>query len=293
MLANSLAKGGLQEHADNIILYFHGDSSLLDIIDKDVIVINLHYKGWYTIGSLFMKIRKVINTYKPDIIHSHLNPAGWYTALVRPELIPQIHTLHISYSDNTDTGKMRLFFERVLLLQRKDANLITLSPFLKDDLLKSIKIKGKVFILSNFIGDIFFTDNPVLKRKETNFRMIAVGNMRPQKNYTYLLEIFRHLKGLPVSVDVYGFGDHSGYSRIAEKEGLSVKFMGPVKNARDIYWRYDGFIMPSKFESFGLTAYEAMASSIPIFLSDIGAFRSLIKDNALYLVCLMLKVLQG
>ena len=40
--------------------------------------------------------------------------------------------------------------------------------------------------------------------------------------------------------------------------------------------------MPSRFEGFGLTAYEAMASGLPLFLSDLGAFKSLIKDNAVY-----------
>ena len=70
--------------------------------------------------------------------------------------------------------------------------------------------------------------------------------------------------------------------QIAETEGLSVRFMGPAENTKDIYWRYNGFIMPSKFEGFGLTAYEAMASGLPLFLSDIDAFKSMIKDNALY-----------
>lgn len=282
LLTNSLSNGGLQEHADNIILYLQGNSVFIDKVDKRVKLINLHYKGWYTIGSMLMKIRKVIKTHQPDIIHTHLNPAGWYTSLVRPKHIPQIHTLHVSYSDNTDTGKIQLFFEKKCLLQKKEANLITLSQLLKDDLVNSIKIKGKVFVLSNFIDDIFFSENPKLSANPEVFRFIAVGNLRPQKNYRYLMEIFRILKDEPVSVDVYGVGDHTILSNVAKKEGLSVKFMGPSDNLKDIYWRYDGFIMPSKFEGFGLTAYEAMASGLPLLLSDIGAFKSLIKNNALY-----------
>ena len=281
LLTNSLAKGGLQDHVENIILYFQGESELVDKIDKRVTVINLAYKGWHSFGSLLIRIRETIKIHKPDIIHTHLNPAGWYTALGRPKNIPQIHTLHISYSDNTDTDKVRLFFEKKLLLQRKDANLITLSDLLKEDLKDSVNIKGNVFVLSNFIADEFFEPNPVTPPSAI-FKLVAVGNMRPQKNYNYLLDIFQHLKNYPVSVDVYGYGDHTMYSQRAAKENLPVKFMGPVKNPKDIYWKYNGFIMPSKFEGFGLTAYEAMASELPVFLSDIGAFKSLIKDNAVY-----------
>ena len=281
LLTNSLAKGGLQDHVENIILYFQGESELADKIDKRVTVINLNYKGWYSFGTLLMKIRETIKIHKPDIIHTHLNPAGWYTVLARPKNIPQIHTLHISYSDNTDTDKVRLFFEKKLLLQRKDANLITLSELLKEDLKASVNIKGNVFVLSNFIADEFFEPNPETPPSAV-FKLVAVGNMRPQKNYNYLLDIFQHLKDYPVSVDVYGHGDDTALRQRAEKENLPVKFMGPVKNPKNIYWKYNGFIMPSKFEGFGLTAYEAMASGLPLFLSDLGAFKSLIKDNAVY-----------
>ncbi len=281
LLTNSLSKGGLQDHVENILVYFQGESELLDKIDKQVTVINLGYKGWHSFGGLLKKIRETIKIHKPDIIHTHLNPAGWYTILARPKNIPQIHTMHISYSDDTDTGKRRLFFEKKLLLERKDANLITLSELLKDDLKASVNIKGNVFVLSNFIADEFFEPNPETPPSDI-FKMVAVGNMRPQKNYHYLLDIFQHLKDYPVSVDVYGHGDHTQYSERAAKENLQVKFMGPVKNPKDIYWKYNGFIMPSKFEGFGLTAYEAMASDLPLFLSDLGAFKSLIKDNAVY-----------
>lgn len=282
LLTNSLSNGGLQEHTDNMILYLQGNSELIDKVDTKVKLINLHYKGWYTIGSMLMKIRKVIKKYQPDIIHTHLNPAGWYTSLVKPKHIPQVHTLHISYSDNTDTGKIQLYLEKKWLLQKKGANLITLSPLLKEDLVKSVKIKGKVFVLSNFIDDIFFSKKHEIPPARDLFRFIAVGNLRPQKNYNYLLEIFRILKDDPVSVDVYGVGDPSSLNKVVKREGLSVNFMGPSLNLKDIYWRYDGFIMPSRFEGFGLTAYEAMASGLPLLLSDIGAFKSLIKSNALY-----------
>ena len=281
LLTNSLAEGGLQDHVENIMVYFQAESELTHKIDKRITVINLGYKGWHSFGSLLRKIRETIKVHKPDIIHTHLNPAGWYTALAKPKNIPQVHTLHISYSDNTDTDKVRLFFERKLLLQRKDANLITLSELLKDDLKASVNIKGNVFVLSNFIADEFFEPNPETPVSDV-FKLVAVGNMRPQKNYNYLLDIFQHLKGYPVSVDVYGHGDHTVFSHRAEKENLAVKFMGPVKNPKDIYWKYNGFIMPSRFEGFGLTAYEAMASGLPLFLSDLGAFKSLIKNNAVY-----------
>ncbi|MBK7557621.1 MAG: glycosyltransferase family 4 protein [Chitinophagaceae bacterium] len=127
------------------------------------------------------------------------------------------------------------------------------------------------------MDDIYFDANPEPLAPDNIFKLVAVGNIRPAKNYEYLLDIFRCLKGHPVSVDIYGFGDHSRFSNISEKENLAVRFMGPAINPKEIYWKYNAFIMPSKHESFGLTAYEAMASGLPLFLSDLHTFKSLIK----------------
>jgi glycosyltransferase involved in cell wall biosynthesis len=217
------------------------------------------------------------------VIHTHLNPAGWYTALVCPKDIPQVHTLHISYSDDTDSRKSLVRLERNLLLERKDKNFITLSPRLREDLLQCVNIKGEVYVLSNFIQDSFFEPTPVKPPHSRHFRMVAIGNIRPQKNYDYLLDVFSHLKDSNISVDIYGYGDPARLRERAERENIPVHFKGPAKDSRDIYWRYDAFIMPSKFEGFGLSAYEAMASEVPAILSDLEAFSSLIGDNALYI----------
>lgn len=48
---------------------------------------------------------------------------------------------------------------------------------------------------------------------------------------------------------------------------------GHSTQLNDIINNYDLFIMPSKFEGFPLSIFEAMAAGVPLMLSDIFTFK--------------------
>ncbi|WP_137130289.1 glycosyltransferase family 4 protein [Rhizobium sp. FY34] len=63
--------------------------------------------------------------------------------------------------------------------------------------------------------------------------------------------------------------------------GLSdrILFVGEHKNINDWYRALDLFVAPQRWEGFGLTPLEAMASGVPVVASDVGAFAELILDG--------------
>lgn len=114
-----------------------------------------------------------------------------------------------------------------------------------------------------------------------------IGRIHPQKGIIYLLEAFNILSKKYPSLKLEIIGDINDYA--AE---LTKKFPD-----RNIIWRgYLGdrneivrslkssycIVLPSLWEGLPLTLFEALASGRPLALSDIPAFKSVIKDEALF-----------
>ncbi|HXV31299.1 MAG TPA: glycosyltransferase family 4 protein, partial [Sinorhizobium sp.] len=65
------------------------------------------------------------------------------------------------------------------------------------------------------------------------------------------------------------------------KAGLAdrLHFVGEHTNIPDWYRALDLFIAPQRWEGFGLTPLEAMATGVPVVAADVGAFSELITDG--------------
>ncbi len=283
LVANSLSKGGLQEEADNTLIYFMGSSSLQDRIDPGVEVICLNYKGIFDLYRCVAEIRKVIVHKEIDIVHSHLTPAGVYTYFACPKNIPHVHTMHSTYSmQYTIRFSLRLM-EKYLLFRSKNCSLIFLTEYTRQDFLKAVRFKGRTYVLNNFIADEYFVDK--LQSSSTDdkqLKVVAVGTLREEKNYEYLLKIFSYLKEYNISLDVYGNGDIEKFEKIVKENQLKVRFLGLHSEVYKILYNYDLFILASKFEGFGLAIFEAMASGVPVMISNLDSLKNIVGDNAIY-----------
>lgn len=283
LLVNSLAAGGLQEHTDNIVVYFQGTSSIADRIDKGIKVTCLNYKGIFSLPRVLLNLRKIIKENKIDIVHSHLNPAGFYTHLICPAAVPQVHTVHTTYSMDNETSAPKFYLEKQLYLKKKNCNLILLSDFTKEDFLRSVLFSGKAFVLNNFVPDIFFKNTAKeYKGDKKKLQLVSAGRLSKVKNFEYLLEVFTHLKDREIYLDIYGDGNKAEYEKLINERSIKVSMMGRHNNLSEVLNNYDLFIMPSKFEGFPLSLFEAMASGVPLMLSAIAPLKSIVKDNAIY-----------
>lgn len=285
LLSNSLSPGGLQEQADNYLVYFiKGSDYLPSLIDKNVQQFCLDYKGGSDIIRLLRDVKKIIRENKIDIIHTHLNPADFYVNLVRPKHIPQVHTLHIAYSTDKETRSTLKFLERKLFFNKPYCNLVFLSEFNKKDFFNQLNFKGRSFVVPNFVDDVFFGHEPkqFVAGRDKPLQLVAIGNFREQKNYFYLLDIFKQLAGYNIQLDIYGGGDIEKYQQVIDEYKLSITLKGQVTNVKDVIAGYDLFIMSSTNEGFPLSVFEAMAAGVPLMLTDIAPLKEIVKDNALY-----------
>ena len=285
LLANTLSPGGLQNYTQNVLVYFNGTSDLIKKIDSSVKVICLEYTGLLQLPGVLKKLKKIIKENQIDIIHTHLNPADFYVNLIRPKHIPQVHTLHIAYSTDLETRRALKFLEEKLFFLQKDCNLIFLSQFNKRDFLATLPFTGRGFVLNNFVDDAFFLTPPSHYAHEPKriLKIIAVGNFRQQKNYFYLLDIFKYLKRYNIQLDIHGSGgDIEKFRDKVKESNYKIILKGQVGNINKIIGDYDLFIMPSTNEGFALSVFEAMAASVPVIISNIPPLKNIVKENAIY-----------
>lgn len=283
LVSNILANGGLQDHVDNVLIYWKGRSHLVDRIDKRVKVICLDYTRFTDLPRALRQLRSIIKSESPDIVHTHLNPAGFYTRLVLPSQFIQLHTLHTCYSKDKETRKVLKVLERNRLFRHRNTRLIFLSEFLRKDFMSEVPFKGETYILPNCISDSFFHEHSIAQHESPVFKIVAVGNIRAVKNYKYILEIFRHLKGKPFQLDIYGNGaDKTEYQSMIDELGIAVEFKGQSNELSKVLPQYDLFLMSSLFEGYPLSVIEAMASGLPVCISDIPVFRDLVQDKGVY-----------
>lgn len=284
LLANSLAPGGLCGFTDNVLVYLRGDSRLLGVLDPAVKTVCLDYRGGTDLPGALLRLRSLILEENPDVVHSHLTHAGLYTHLVCPKSIPHVHTLHIAYSMDTATSRVLLSLERLLHFGSRRCNVICLSEFLKDDLLQHVSFRGAAYVLNNFVADRFFSGcarEYGLDRRD--LRLVAAGRLMAQKNFEYLLDVFARCVDREIYLDIYGTGDTRRFEDAVSRGNLRVRMMGECADLAPVLRGYDLFVMPSKFEGFPLSLFEAMASGLPAMVSDIAPLRSIVADNAQYL----------
>jgi glycosyltransferase involved in cell wall biosynthesis len=116
-------------------------------------------------------------------------------------------------------------------------------------------------------------------------RILAVGNLRPEKGHQILVEAFGRIASSHPDWDLRIVGEgplrQTLLRRIAD-HGLSgqAELVGAVPEIGDEYRNADLFVMPSHYESFGLATAEALSAGVPaIGFADCPGTNEIIQDG--------------
>lgn len=191
--------------------------------------------------------------------------------------IPVITTLH--GTDITLVGKDKTF-EPVVAFSINESDAITaVSENLRKETYHSFQIEKDIEVIYNFVDTIRFSKKPLdafRKVLAPNGEKIIThaSNFRKVKRIHDVIEVFAGIhKQVPSKLLMVGDGpDRPDAEEYCRKLQIceDVRFLGKQQEMEEILAITDLFLLPSEYESFGLSALEAMASGVPVLSSNAG-----------------------
>ncbi|MFC0654261.1 glycosyltransferase, partial [Lederbergia wuyishanensis] len=145
---------------------------------------------------------------------------------------------------------------------------------------KRILERKEYGVINNAIESERFKFNEQIRNKirkelgiEDKFVIGHIGRFHPQKNHTYLIDIFKqiHIKSGESVLLLVGDGNlRPDIERRIQELGLtdSVIFTGIRKDVAEILQAMDIFLFPSLYEGLGIVLVEAQATGLKCFTSN-------------------------
>jgi glycosyltransferase involved in cell wall biosynthesis len=108
---------------------------------------------------------------------------------------------------------------------------------------------------------------------KNEFTIIHIGNIRPEKNHVFLLEIFSEILKLRRESKLLFIGKDLSRGRIINKAkelcvNKDVKFLGLRNDVEKLLQAGDVFVFPSLYEGLPGAVLEAQAAGLPCIISD-------------------------
>lgn len=141
-----------------------------------------------------------------------------------------------------------------------------------------------ITIPNGYDSSLFSWDNErsVKQRVDSRTKVISVGRMSPIKGYDLLIRAMARLPDT-FSLTLVGGGDENikrQLDALVRKLSLSkrITFLSDVSNEEvpPLLRQHDLFCMPSRLESFGIAALEAMGCGLPVVASNVGGLKNLV-----------------
>ncbi len=249
---------------------------------------SLEFAHTAIIPSLFFKL---LNISKDSIMHVHI------AQVIIPEVayliskikkVPYIAHIHADVEPSGKLGFLLPFYKKVFLqkILNSSSKIIVPSKDYSSLISKKYKIsKTKICEIPNGVDLKYF------KRGSTKLhdpvKLLTVCRLSRSKNIPLLIRSFKlvmECSNRDVELHIVGDGEEKNkIFNLIKKEKLEKKVImhGGLwgENLYDIYTDSDIFILTSGYESFGLVLIEAMASGLPIVVSNITSVKNIIKNK--------------
>jgi glycosyltransferase involved in cell wall biosynthesis len=173
------------------------------------------------------------------------------------------------------------FFSRMRYVTRRATAVWAPSRLTVDDLARRFGVRGEV-VPYCFDSDRFA---PIEWRPRTPLRILTVSRLVRSKNQMAVLRAAARMSPRPI-VHLIGRGEEeASLRRMAAELGVRLELAFEPQSDEAVRAAYEAatvVVAPSRFEGFGLTAMEAIASGVPAVASDIPPHREHLGSSVTY-----------
>jgi len=267
-------------------------SYLADNLDYEIYIISFNEEGKDTFYKFspriifhsvkkdsigyFLGIRRIVREFNPNIISvCDDGLKGFFVPLWIGSKARIIYERHISKEVVTRGRKPGIKQKLSFVLMNIGSRLYDRFVVLTNDNKRQWKLQN-ITVIPNPLP--FYPD---YLSNSSNKRIIAVGKVCNQKGYDLLHKAWKLIehKYPEWHIDIYGScTNNNRLSEIMKDSSISIK--NPVKDIQHEYCSSSIYVLPSRYEGFGMVLIEAMACGIPCIAFDCPCGpRDIIKDG--------------
>mgnify|MGYP000862518925 CR=1 FL=1 len=243
----------------------------------------------YTVFSAWNNLKKLYSAAalrhgRPDIFHAHFTfPAGYITSKLSKRInIPFVVTEHYSLFLKP---KIHEYTKKILNETINNASeFICVSNNLKSAIEKWVSPKKNICVIPNLIDDRFKYHRMV--PKEGKFVFFSAGNLVESKGFDLLIESFSSAFDSQENVCLNIAGDGKDFNKLLDmikkkNRQKQIRLLGRLNRDEMLkqYVECDCFVLPSKYETFGIVYREAMAVGRPVISTKNGGIEEGWEDN--------------
>lgn len=288
VLASELGRELARQHDVHFICYAHPfrlEGTSIPFHKVSVLAYPLFKFPPYTLA-LASKLREIILEEDLELLHVHYaiphSTSAYLAKKLLDDNITVVTTLH-----GTDVQLVGLdsSYKSVTKFSIEQSDGVTaVSQFLKDLTIKEFTITRDIEVIYNFVDPSLYKSVPHEEKIVTH-----VSNFRPLKRISDVIDTFCKISAIiPARLYLVGDGPEIPLAEeLVRKCKIQDKacFFGNVRSVEDILAKTDVFLLPSELESFGLSALEAMASSVPVIATKVGGLPEVIDHEENGFLC--------
>lgn len=231
------------------------------------------------------ELKKIINQYKPDIIHAHDMKASFLASLTCKK-IPLVSHIHNNAFDSRGLSIKSIAY---LIAAIKAKHIFWVSDSSYKGYFFHKFFNKKSSVIYNVIDCEALYNKMALDEHEYDYDVIYLGRLTYPKNPERMLKILSLVKKSKddIKIAIVGTGElEENIKSLSKQLNLdeNIDFFGFQNNPLKILWSSKVMIMTSRWEGTPMCALEAIALNVPIVSTPTDGLKDLVKnDNIGYL----------
>jgi N-acetyl-alpha-D-glucosaminyl L-malate synthase BshA len=228
---------------------------------------------------------------KLDVVHAHYAVPHAISGIMakqvlKPRDLKIITTLH--GTDITLVGRAPALFPLTKWAIEKSDAVTTVSTWLSEETRKTFSVNNPIHVIHNFVDTNRFNGNagPCFKdhfARADEKIVLHVSNFRPVKRLQDVIKTFAEIvKTVPAKLLLIGDGPEREriFQLARELEVMDrTYFLGKQNMIEHYYSISDLLLFPSEYESFGVTALEAMSSKVPVVCTNGSGLSEVVEEG--------------